>query len=110
MADADIERPMNTFVDRISDDMRRIYRDIIPVAPPSPIKNAREAAAQSSSSSRAEAWSTVPDAEDEHYEMFNEPEDDPPLEIPRTRKSAKRALYSVSSASLTFVGLGFEVV
>jgi hypothetical protein len=99
-SEADIERLMNTFVDRASDDRRQIYREIILVTPPSPIKNARQAAVQSSSFSRVEAWSTVPNVDDKHYEMFYEPEDETPLALPRTRTGTKRTLFSVRRTSL----------
>ncbi|KAJ7791307.1 hypothetical protein B0H14DRAFT_3500651 [Mycena olivaceomarginata] len=41
MVDAEVHRPITTFVDRPSEDRRRVYHDIVPIEPPSPVKKAR---------------------------------------------------------------------
>ncbi|KAJ7889382.1 hypothetical protein B0H14DRAFT_2561881 [Mycena olivaceomarginata] len=41
MVDAEVHRPITTFVDRTSEDRRRVYHDTVPIEPPSPVKKAR---------------------------------------------------------------------
>ncbi|KAJ7808143.1 hypothetical protein B0H14DRAFT_3482659 [Mycena olivaceomarginata] len=76
MADAPL-RPINTYVDRVSEDSRRIYREVVPIEPPSPVKNARVAEAHQhldvlSAPRKLGGTMTNPDTSQEHYEMFHD--------------------------------------
>ncbi|KAJ7852858.1 hypothetical protein B0H13DRAFT_1904401 [Mycena leptocephala] len=88
----DVDRPINSFVDRPSEDLRRIHRDVVPIEPPSPVKNARIAAVRGETSMNAPmVESGIPDSFDDRYEMFNDVGDDPPVvqtaDLPRARKA-----------------------
>lgn len=90
--------PMQTFVDRPSADHRRVYREIIRLEPPSPVKRARlEAAALGSSNTAAAGpFSAVPEPwESERYPMEGDDDDPllpdlPPMPNPQTFKPAVR--------------------
>jgi hypothetical protein len=99
MADVNIHRPITTFVDRPSEDGRRMYRDVVPIQPPSPVKNARinTDRRQSQPIAAPSPPFSFSDASDDRYEMFHDgTADDPPVpslpDIPRPRK----AIFSVS--------------
>jgi hypothetical protein len=49
----EVHEPIQVFMDRRSEDSRRIYREVIPIELPSPVKRARFAAVQGSSESDA---------------------------------------------------------
>ncbi|KAJ7805139.1 hypothetical protein B0H13DRAFT_2387884 [Mycena leptocephala] len=88
----DVNRPINSFVDRPSEDLRRIHRNVVPIEPPSPVKNARIAAVHGEASMNAlMVESGIPDSFDDRYEMFNDMGDDPPVvqaaDLPRARKA-----------------------
>ncbi|KAJ7336156.1 hypothetical protein DFH08DRAFT_915978 [Mycena albidolilacea] len=97
---AEVHRPISTFVDRPSEDLRRIYRDVVPIEPPSPIKRARLSMAEGGPSHVPESAPDISifddsQALDERYDMFFDsdgrataPAHHPPA---RTRK----AIYSV---------------
>ncbi|KAJ7030837.1 hypothetical protein C8F04DRAFT_1186481 [Mycena alexandri] len=88
LPDAEIERSIQTFVDKTSADGRRVYREIVPIAPPSPIKTAR-ASSSRHTTGPSNIRPTIEIGADERYEMWHDPYDDPPLpQLPRTKKKA----------------------
>ncbi|KAJ7823928.1 hypothetical protein B0H13DRAFT_2375773 [Mycena leptocephala] len=92
------ERAINTFVDRASGDQRRIYRDIISIEPPSPIKKARATAWQGSNVN-AEFRPRVDEVVDDRYEMFGDDWDanaaDPPVPtLPKIPRKRGKGIYS----------------
>ncbi|KAJ7302475.1 hypothetical protein DFH08DRAFT_977891 [Mycena albidolilacea] len=87
----EVHEPIQVFVDRMSEDSRRIYHEVIPIEPPSPIKRARFAAVQGSSESDARPASFAfpeADAHNDRYNMaFGNDEEPPaPEPAPRSRK------------------------
>jgi hypothetical protein len=100
LPDTAIHRPITTFVDVPSEDGRRMYREVIPIDPPSPIKSSRACSSRTSGLTDetclpSPVWSNV-NRPDERYIMFgddNEREYEPPRPpSPKPRK----ALFSVS--------------
>jgi hypothetical protein len=96
LSDAQIHRPIESFVDAPSEDGRRVYREVVPIEPPSPLKRARLAATSGSSGQDRlppPQWD-IPSGQDDRYEMFGDDGfDDPPLPpLPQARKP----LFSVS--------------
>ncbi|KAF8163892.1 hypothetical protein K438DRAFT_1775797 [Mycena galopus ATCC 62051] len=70
MSDAQAHAPLQTFVDRTSGDNQRIYRNVIPIEPPSPIKQARLNLASHPSQSQGPLPAfEVPDALEDRYNM-----------------------------------------
>ncbi|KAJ7435097.1 hypothetical protein B0H11DRAFT_1937910 [Mycena galericulata] len=95
------DEPLATFVDRVSEDRRRRWRDVIEIEPPSPIKRARlthreETPPQDDPMPLPFSWSL--DAGDERYEMDPRPDDpdppEPPDPCPRLSRGG-RDKYSV---------------
>ncbi|KAJ7713790.1 hypothetical protein B0H16DRAFT_1478367 [Mycena metata] len=94
---AEIERPINTFVDRTSGDGRRVYRAVVPIAPPSPIKVARAGGSKQIVDASASA-PIRPDMEmdpDDRYEMWRDDDDPPVLPLPKKRKGYFRIVLSM---------------
>ncbi|KAJ7720993.1 hypothetical protein B0H16DRAFT_1666372 [Mycena metata] len=85
------------FVDRPSGDVRRVYRTVVPIAPPSPIKNARRGDMnQGSSSSETAPTGPVFDlGADERYEMGDGLEDTPMQQPPAVPGARRRTIFSV---------------
>jgi hypothetical protein len=76
----DVDWPINSFVDQPSEDLRRIHRNVMPIEPPSPVKNARIAAVHGEASMNAPmVESGIPDSFDDRYEMFNDMGDELPV-------------------------------
>ncbi|KAF8183260.1 hypothetical protein K438DRAFT_1766936 [Mycena galopus ATCC 62051] len=70
------DAPITTFVDRVSFDLRRHYREEVPVAPPSPVKCAR-LEAQADEATAASGAALVPDFDQpDRYEMGLEGDED----------------------------------
>ncbi|KAJ7653714.1 hypothetical protein DFH06DRAFT_1270103 [Mycena polygramma] len=74
LPEADASRPMQTFVDRPSQDLRRVYRQVVPIEPPSPVKLGR-IAAQGGNLSNAPGSGPSSTKDDERYDMFNDNQD-----------------------------------
>ncbi|KAJ7923563.1 hypothetical protein B0H13DRAFT_1864713 [Mycena leptocephala] len=90
------DRAIETFVDRPSDDSRRMYRDVIPIAPPSPIKKARVEAAKGGSTVDDQAQARFQQHNYDRYEMFTgDPADDPPL--PPPPRPGRKGIFSDST-------------
>jgi hypothetical protein len=106
MADTEIHRPISSVVERPSADLQRVYRDVVRILPPSPIKAAwRSAMGVGATGVPLPQFQDAPNSGDERYEMFlNSSTDNPPLPgVPRPQKpifsaSVHRARdsYSVS--------------
>lgn len=101
MADAEIHRPISSVVERPSADLRRVYRDVVPILPPSPIKAARRSAMGGGATGvPLPQFQDASNSGDKRYEMFlDSSADDPPLPplpplpgVPRPRKP----IFSVS--------------
>jgi hypothetical protein len=102
----DIERPITTFVDRISNDNRRLYREEVPVLPPSPVKRMKLARHVAASTSELSATTFTPATDHgldgEHYQIshFNADDEEPfdaPSDAPRTAQPSKPIEPSVST-------------
>jgi hypothetical protein len=92
----EVHEPIQVFVDRTSEDSRRIYREVIPIEPPSPIKRARFAAAQGSSESDARPASFAfpeADAHNDRYDMAFGDDEEPPAPEPAPR--SRKGIFSV---------------
>lgn len=105
MVDAEVHRPITTFVDRPSEDRRRVYHDIVPIEPPSPVKKARIVAppAPLPHPHRETRSSDLPHGdEDESYQMhlnldmhLDDDAQDPPVPPLPDLGRKRKAIYSV---------------
>lgn len=103
LPNADINRPIEAFVDRVSEDGRRMYREIRPIEPPSPIRNARATTTQGAAPSGSASLNVT--TNDDRYEMFNDNSNDydpPSLELPSAARP-KKAIFSVSFPRIQIV-------
>ncbi|KAJ7661214.1 hypothetical protein B0H14DRAFT_3540248 [Mycena olivaceomarginata] len=94
--DARVHRPINAFVDETSGDLRRMHRSVVPIAPPSPVKRARQADTIVDAENVVPSWDpALPQPPNECYVMFgdDEFEDPPPLPPPRPPRT-RAALFS----------------
>ncbi|KAJ7745627.1 hypothetical protein B0H14DRAFT_3514464 [Mycena olivaceomarginata] len=108
----EVHEPIQAFVDRTSEDSRRIYREVIPIEPPSPIKRARFAAAQGSSESDARPASFAfpeADAHNDRYDMAFGDDEEPPAPEPAPR-SRKGIFFGEFCASPQPARTGFVVL
>ncbi|KAJ7230743.1 hypothetical protein GGX14DRAFT_554223 [Mycena pura] len=66
-----LEAPVQSFVERVSNDGRRVYSVNTPMAPPSPVKRARmaDAAKATTTSSTGEVMPLISQLEDDRYEL-----------------------------------------
>lgn len=102
---ADVHRPISTFVHRPSEDLCRIYCDVLPIEPPSPIKKARLAAAEGG---RSHVPESAPDisilddsqALDERYDMFFDSDDQAAAPARHRPARTRKTIYSVCFFSL----------
>ncbi|KAJ7884187.1 hypothetical protein B0H14DRAFT_3082403 [Mycena olivaceomarginata] len=104
MVDAEVHRPITTFVDRPSEDRRRVYHDIVPIEPPSPVKKARIVAppAPLPHPHRETRSSDLPHGdEDESYQMhlnldmhLDDDAQDPPVPPLPDLGRKRKAIYS----------------
>jgi hypothetical protein len=98
-----IHRPITTFVDVPSNDGRRMYREMIPIEPPSPIKRAcssRTSGPTEETPLPPPVWGGV-DHSDEHYVMF-EDEDERDHEPRPPSPKPRNTLFSVSQKQSNF--------
>ncbi|KAJ7633330.1 hypothetical protein DFH06DRAFT_1140041 [Mycena polygramma] len=91
------DRPINTFVDRASSDLRRVYRDVVPVEPPSPVKKARLATTNEGRTPMApltDLWEGL-DQEGDRYDMFSQGlDEDGPFPAPPRKAGSGRKIFS----------------
>ncbi|KAJ7671114.1 hypothetical protein B0H14DRAFT_2657453 [Mycena olivaceomarginata] len=103
LPDAQIHWPIETFVDVPSEDGRRVYREVVVIEPPSPLKRARLAAASGSSGEDRlppPQWE-VPSDQNERYEIFcDDPFDDPPLPLLPPPPRARKPLFLVTLGAI----------
>ncbi|KAJ7805540.1 hypothetical protein B0H13DRAFT_2387657 [Mycena leptocephala] len=94
----EVDRPITTFVDRVSNDNRRLYREEVPVLPPSPVKRqklAQHVAASAALSTTTPAHTSDDSLSAERYQISGFDDDpfasdglDPPLLLgPRDRSN-----------------------
>jgi hypothetical protein len=104
MPDAEVHRPLTTFVDRPSDDRRRVYHEAVPIEPPSPVKKACIAAPHRvPQEAHSERVSFDPlDGEDEGFYQMNldADADDPPVPPLPNLGRKRKAIYSVRTSGL----------
>jgi hypothetical protein len=93
------DEPILTSVERTSTDRRRVFRDFVPVAPPSPVKRARLNEAPTPTGVAADDgvnW------DDDRYDIDL---DDPPVPVPTLPRAPRAVRPSVSSQGLLVSGL-----
>jgi hypothetical protein len=110
--DAQIHRPITTFVDVPSKDGHRMYREVIPIEPPSPIMSSRARSSRTSGLTDETplpppVWGDV-DHRGEHYVMFGDEDerDCEPLRPPSPKP--RQALFSVSQKQPNLFDIGIE--
>ncbi|KAF8139331.1 hypothetical protein K438DRAFT_1996130 [Mycena galopus ATCC 62051] len=93
---ADDNRPIETFVEEPSADLRRIHRRAIPIEPPSPTKKERRIAAEAQPAANVEWLATGSDTSDERYNMLQDWDEDPapPAPAPLPARARDRLMFS----------------
>jgi hypothetical protein len=94
--------PMQSFVDRVSEDGRRLHRESIPMAPISPLKRARVARGnpvQAASTGPSPASNEREPWEAEHYSMDGLEDDGDPGLLPLPRVPDPRCFKPSVSAN-----------
>lgn len=104
MPGAEVHRPLATFVDRSSNDWRRVYHETVPIEPPSPVKKARTVASHrvpQETHSEPISFDLLDCEDEERYQMnLDADADDPPVPPLPSLGRKRKEIYSVRTSGL----------